>query len=363
MRRIQTGFVLVTAMALTATIAGCTSSSGSGSSGSSPKSSTSGAKYTYTSNGANVSTVDGVNLASSLGAMPAAHHERIAVILKSLTNQYWQGIESGVKAAASKFGVDVTVQAASSESAQTEQLTIAQTLISQKYDAYIVAPESTSNLTPALAQIEAQGAPVVNVDDARVAATVYVGPDHSLDGKGAAEFLAQHLPKGAEVAQVEGQAGSSAAILRIAGFKAGVAQTGLNMVASVPGNWDTNQAYADTQQILAQHPNVKGIYANNDTMAVGVAKAITDAGKSGSILVVGTDGIPQALSDIRGGTMAATLSPLPYYEGYWAVESAVRLLGGQQVPQWVKAPAQLITKSNADQYYNAQGDVKTGLYQ
>ncbi len=321
----------------------------------------SSAKYTYTSDQDGISKGEGVDLDSSLGAAPAGNNKRVAVILKSLTNQYWQGIEKGAKAAGADLGVDVTIQAASSEAAQTEQLTIAQTLVGQKFDAYVVAPESTSNLTPALQQMKGQGAPIVNVDDARIAGTTYVGPDHELDGTQAAEELAKLYPGDAKVAQIEGQAGSSAATLRIKGFKEGVAKAGtLDLVASVPGDWDADKAYAATQQIIRQHPDLKGIYANNDTMAIGVAKAVSQSGKK--IAVIGTDGVPEAVSGVRSGSMTATVSPLPYYEGYWAVESAVRLLGGQKVPQWVAAPAQLIDKDTVDKFYDNDGQVLTTLF-
>lgn len=317
--------------------------------------------YEYNSDQENLDSVEGVKFGEA--EMPSGEGERIGVVLKALSNQYWQGIELGVNAAAKEFGVEVVVQAASSETAHTEQLTIAQTMVNDKYDAYIFAPESTSNLTPALELIAKQGAPVVNVDDARIAATVYVGPDHELNGKFAADHFAQMFPDGGKVAQIEGQAGSSAAILRIAGFTAGVeAHENLELVASVPGNWDANQAFGATQQVLQQHPDVVGIYANNDTMAIGVSQAIIEAGKEGQILVIGTDGVPEAISAVRNGAMEATVSPLPFYEGYWAVEAAVRLLRGEEVKPWIVAPAQLITKENVDEYYSPDGLVLEGLY-
>lgn len=317
--------------------------------------------YSYTSDQEGIDSVEGVDLASSLGDVEASQDYKLAVILKALTNQYWQGIEKGAQAAADDFGVDITVQAASSESALTEQLTIAQTMVGQDYDAYVVAPEATSNLTPAIKQMQGQGAPIVNVDDARIAATVYAGPDHELDGSQAADQLAQLFPDGGEVAQIEGQAGSSAAILRIKGFKEGVEAAGnLDLVASVPGDWDADKAFSATQQIIRQYPDLKGIYANNDTMAIGVAKAVQQSGKD--IAVIGTDGVPEAVAAVRDGSMTATVSPLPYYEGYWAVESAVRLLEGQDVAPWVVAPAQLITADNVDEYYDEDGQVLTTLY-
>jgi len=320
--------------------------------------------YTYTSNDPNSAQVFGADMTKTLGEMPKPPTgTKIGVILKSLSNQYWQGIESGVKAAASDLGVGVDVQAVNSESDHTQQLTIAQTMIGKGYNAYIVSPEATSNLTPALKQMQEAGVPIVNTDDARVAATVYVGPNHELNGIGAAEFIAKNLPDGGEVAQIEGQPGSSAAILRIKGFKEGVAKhPNLNLVASVPGDWDGTKAYNAAQTLLQKNPNIKAFYANNDTMAVGVAKAVVDAGLQGKVIVVGTDGIPAALEGIKNGTIAATITPLPFYQGYWSTQAAVRLLAGQKVPAWVVAPAQLISKDNINDFFDESNNVKSGLF-
>ena len=236
-------------------------------------------------------------------------------------------------------------------------------MIGRHFDAYIVSPESASNLNPAVKQMQDAGVPIVNTDDARIAGTAYVGPDHELDGSQAADFIAKNVPDGGDVAQIEGQAGSSAAILRIKGFKEGVAKhPNLKLVASVPGNWDGTMAYNDTQTLMRKNPNIKAFYADNDTMAVGVAKAISDMGQAGKVLVVGTDGIPAALNGIKNGTIAATVTPLPYYQGYWSLEAALRLLAGQKVPDWIVAPAQLIDKTTMDKFYDADNNVKPGMY-
>ena len=320
--------------------------------------------FTYTSDDPKSASVFGAEMTKTLGETPKpAAGTKIGVILKSLSNQYWQGIESGVKAAAKDYGVDVDVQAANSESDHTQQLTIAQTMFGKNYNAYIVSPEAASNLTPALKQMQEAGVPIINTDDARVAATVYVGPSHELDGSQAADFIAKNLPDGGEVAQIEGQAGSSAAILRIKGFKEGVAKhSNLKLVASVPGEWDGTKAYNAAQTLLQKNPNIKAFYANNDTMAVGVAKAVVDAGLGGKVIVVGTDGIPAALDNIKSGSMSATITPLPYYQGYWSVQAAIRVLGGQKVQPWVVAPAQLITKGNVDEFFDKDNNVKPGLF-
>lgn len=320
--------------------------------------------FTYNSDKPDATQVTGADLTKTLGPVQKVDGLKFGVVLKSLTNQYWQGIAKGVEAAAKEYGVNVTVQAANSEADPTQQLTIAQTMIGRGFDAYILSPVSVSNLTPAVRELQRRNVPIANTDDARIPATVYVGPNHELNGVVAADYMAQLLPDGGEVAQIEGQAGSSAAILRIKGFKAGIEKhPNLKLVASVPGNWDGTLAYNATQTILRKNPNIKAIYANNDTMAVGVAKAVSDMGLAGKIIVVGTDGIPAALDGIKNGTISATITPLPYYQGYWSVQSLVRLLSGQKVPDWVVAPAQLITKDNMDQFFDDKYEVKEGLYQ
>ena len=320
--------------------------------------------YTYNSASPTATKVDGVDMSKTLGDFKQAPNLKIGVVLKSLTNQYWQGIESGIKAAAAKYNVEVTVQAASSESSATQQLLIAQTLFGKGFSGFILSPELASNLIPALKQMQDAGLPVINTDDARIAATVYVGPAHDLDGLQAADFIAKMAPEGGKVAQIEGQAGSSAAILRMKGFRDGLAKhPNLQLVASVPGNWDGTLAYNAAQNLLQKYPDLKGIDANNDTMAVGAAKAVSDMGRAGQVIIVGTDGIPAAMDAIQKGTMAATVSPLPYYQGYWSLEAMVRVASGQKVADWVVAPAQLITKDNMSEFFDKDFNMKPGLYQ
>ncbi|MBN8933826.1 MAG: substrate-binding domain-containing protein [Rhizobium pusense] len=320
--------------------------------------------FTYNSNSENLARIEGAKLTETLGAVPDAKGMKIGIVLKTLTNQYWQSMESGMKAAAKDYGVDVTIQAANSESDPTQQLTILQTMIGRGFDAYVLSPVSVSNLTPGVKQLQERDIPIVNADDARIDATVWVGADHEQAGAAAVEYIAKHLPEGGDVAQIEGQAGSSAGILRIKGFKKGLeAHTNLKLVASVPANWDVTQAYNAAQTILRKNPDLKAFYANNDTMAVGVAKAVADMGLAGKVIIVGTDGIPAALDAIQKGTMSATVTSLPYYQGYWSVQSAIRLKSGQKVPEWVAAPAELITKDNITKFFDEKYDIKPGLYQ
>jgi len=319
--------------------------------------------YSYNSSSPTASSLPGADFAKQVAPSKPKEGTKVGVVLKTLNNQYWQAVQAGMLAAAKDLGVHATIQAAKSETDPMQQLTIAQTMIGQHYDVYIVAPLTGSDLTPAIKQLQELGAPVVNAVDARVPSTVYVGSSHELDGSQAANYIAEHLPDGGEVAQIEGLAGSDAAFLRIKGFKEGIAKhPNLKLVASVPGNWDTSMAYNDTQTLLQKDPNIKAFYANNDTMALGVAKAVSDMGLGGKIVIVGTDGIPAVLNGIKDGSISATITPLPYYEGYWSMESAVRLVNGEKVPEWIISPAQIVTKDNIGSFYDSDMSEKTDLF-
>jgi ribose transport system substrate-binding protein len=86
-------------------------------------------------------------------------------------------------------------------------------------------------------------------------------------------------------------------------------------------------------------------------MALGVVEAVSNAGKPGEIIVVGTDGVPDAIKSIRDGSMSATVAAFPYVMGQTALEVAIRLLEGQDVPGTVVSQQELITPENVDEYF------------
>jgi ABC-type sugar transport system substrate-binding protein len=287
-----------------------------------------------------------------LGPVPKPKETiRMGVIEKTLINEHWQEMKRGYQDAAKKYGVDVTVQAAKDENDLSGQLALADTMSQQQYDVYAVSPLSPSNLQPFLAKAKSAGIPVINVDDSRVESRVFVGSDHEQMGRDAARYFARTLPKGAQVAQVEGQAGSPAAIQRTRGFKDEAQKLGLKVVASVPGDWDRQKSLDVARSILRSNPQVKAIYANNDTMALGVVEAVRAAGKVGQVQVIGTDGVPDAIKAIRSGEMTGTVASFPYDMGHTAVEAAVRLKSGQGVPNVIDSRQELVTKANVDQAF------------
>lgn len=326
----------------------------------------------YYSDSPCVEKLAGVDFFRKADALQPAKTFHIAVILKNPSDPYWQEISRGIRAAAEQYHADIVLKSGSGGASGKQQLAVAQRLASQNFDAYVVAPESSSNLFPALRQIKRRHLPIVNVGGARVAATTFVGPDHELEGRQAALMLASlyaqksniaklFFSQNAKIAQIEGALRSDATIKRIEGFERRVGQSDhLSLVDSVPGEGNGKTAYEAADTLMKQHPDLKAIYANDDTMALGAAEAVEAAEKD--IAVVGTGGSPAAIAAVRHGALAATVSALPYYQGFWAVESAIRLAQGQHIPGWIVAPAQVISKHNVHVFYDKDGKAQAGLY-
>ena len=289
-------------------------------------------------------------LEASLGAVPEpAADIKIGSIMKFLGNQYWIALGEGQTQRAEKYGITVDVQAAASESDQIGQLNSAETMLQNDYSALLVSPQVDTNLCAAVEKAENGGIPVLNVNDAVLpGAQQWVGPNQSQNGITAAEYLIANLPAGAEVAVIEGQAGVYAAQQRTAGFTDTATEGELEVVASVPGDWDVAKARDAAATIIQQYPDIAAFYANNDGMALGVAEAVKAAGLKGKILVIGTDGIEDAYAAIRAGDLTGTVDSYPYLTGQVSVDIALRILGGQDVPRAVYTPQALITSENVD---------------
>ena len=292
-------------------------------------------------------------LQAKFGDVPAAPAgTRIGGVSKTLTNEYWRSLGEGYEAYGKQAGVEVVYQAAQSEGDQLGQLSIAENLISQGFGALLLSPQTDSNLQPALESAEAQGIPVINVNDAVIPSVRhYVGNVQRDNGVRVAKWFLQNRPEGGKVAVIEGQAGVFAAGQRTKGFTQTITEGGkFTVVASVPGNWDRQVAYDAAATVLQQNPDLVGFYANNDGMALGVVEAVKAAGAQDKVVVFGTDGISDAYTSIRAGELTGTVDSFPVLTGEVAMEAALRLLGKQELPRVVSTPQALITKDNVESF-------------
>lgn len=296
--------------------------------------------------------MDWSQLEADFGAFPEVPAgTSVGGVSKTLTNEYWRTLGEGYGNIAAAHDIEFVYQAAANEGDQLGQLSIAETLITQGFDALLLSPQTDANLMPAYEAATAAGIPVLNVNDAVIPSVAhYVGNVQKDNGVRVAQWFIDHSD-GGKVAVIEGQPGVFAAGQRTAGFTKTIeAADGLDVVASIPANWSRELAYNAAATILQQHPDLIGFYANNDGMALGVVEAVKAAGLQEQVAVFGTDGVSDAYASIRAGDLTGTVDSFPVLTGEIAMEVVLRLLAGQDLPRVVATPQALITLDNVEDY-------------
>ncbi|HBO38247.1 MAG TPA: ABC transporter substrate-binding protein, partial [Pasteurellaceae bacterium] len=152
-------------------------------------------------------------LESKFGPLPTIKDgTKVGGVSKTLTNEYWRSLGEGYQNIAKEHNVFVSYQAAANEGDQMGQLSIAETMIAQGYDALLFSPQTDANLQPALEAAEAKGISVVNVNDAVIPSTrYYVGNVQKDNGVRVANWFIENKKGGGKVAVIEGQPGVFAA--------------------------------------------------------------------------------------------------------------------------------------------------------
>ena len=271
-----------------------------------------------------------------------ARKPTVALVLKTLNNQFFIDMEAGARAAADSLGIDLTVQAPEREIDVEKQMQIVENLLQRHVNVLALVPSGSKEIVPAIIKANIAKIPVVivdtRVDSATLAAangrvTTFIGSDNIEGGRIAGAFVAEKLNGHGTVAVLEGIPGHETGDARLAGFKAALARTpGVTIVASQTANWERDQAFNVMQNMLQAHPQITAVFAANDVMALGAVEAIAAAGKTHAILVVGFDAQDDARKAITAHTMAATIAQNPREMGRLAMLTAARIIKGESVP-------------------------------
>jgi ABC-type sugar transport system substrate-binding protein len=217
---------------------------------------------------------------------------------------------------------------------------------------YVVNPITATNLVGALRGVRQ---PIVNIDSpidaaaasrAHVRVRSYIGTNDFAAGRLAGAHMASLLRGGGELALIGGLANNVNSGVRLSGFERGIRGTRSRVVARVNADYNRTKAEIAAERILRTHPRLSGFFAASDNMALGIADAVDAAGKTGTVRIIGLDGIAEALDAVRAGSISATVSQYPYVMGHMAVEACAAAAGGARLPARVDAPIALLTRGN-----------------
>lgn len=261
----------------------------------------------------------------------------VGLSVSTLNNPFFVTLVNGAKAKAAELGVELIVVDAGDDSAK--QVNDIEDLMSKNIQVLIVNPVDSSAVAPVVGDAIAKGIKTVSVDRGVEGQTVDVAiaSDNVKGAELATEYLVELVGQGAEVAELTGIEGSSAAIDRGKGFH-NVADAKLNVVASQTANFNRAEGLSVMENVLQANPNILGVFAHNDEMALGAIEAVN--GKE--IVIIGFDATDDALAAIKAGTMAATVAQKPALMGETAVDAAVKLIKGETVDSVIGVEVELI---------------------
>jgi ribose transport system substrate-binding protein len=301
-------------------------------------------------------TVLALAVAATMAPARAADKPVVGLVMKSLANEFFKIMEEGAVKYAKQDGTFTLVPVGmNSETDIDTQINAVEGFVTQKVDIICLAPADSVGLVAPVAKAIKAGITVVNFDvalDKKALAQhnlkdfLFVGPDNSEGAYLAGKALGQKLGKGAKVFIIEGNPGADNATMRRKGFEKAAKEFGMNVLESKTAHWETEEANTLMTNLLTAHPDVQGVMAANDSMVLGVVKALDAAGKSGKVLVVGFDNIPAVQSLIKEGKVLATIDQFGPDMATNCIKTGFRVKKGEKLTGWQKTPVKLVTKKD-----------------
>jgi ribose transport system substrate-binding protein len=291
------------------------------------------------------------DLTEQLGRKP-----KVGLVMKSLANEFFQQMDAGAKAFAAENAdlFDFETVGMKDERDFASQVEAIENYITKQFDVIVIAPADSRAMVEPLAQAIDAGITVVNIDvaldeQAKEEAGVelaFFGPDNRAGAKLAGDELGKALGEGGKVVILEGNPEADNAVQRQLGFEDSVAEYGLDLLESRTANWETELANGVMTDFLTKYPDIQGVMAANDSMALGVVSALEAADKVGDILVVGFDNIPGVRPLVADGSMLATIEQFGANMAVFGIEFGLRELAGESFCGWQKTPIELVTAEN-----------------
>jgi ribose transport system substrate-binding protein len=261
----------------------------------------------------------------------------------------------GVLETAEKHGFEAIVSDANDSPAK--QVRDLEDLVVRQCDIILISTYFAEAIAPAVKTINDAGIPIVVLSSSLagdVDWTAHLSTDTLGTAREAGGYYVKELGGAGKVAQIEGKPGSVVNQMRGEGWREVLeAEEDIDIVAHVVANYQRAEALRAMEDVLQANQELDAVYCHNDEMALGAIQAAKEAGRGDSMWFTGYDALlPEVMAAIHNGDLKATWQYLPF--GVEAVEVAVRILQGQEVPKEIVFPSPLITQENVTEIWDPE---------
>ncbi|MBV8262134.1 MAG: sugar ABC transporter substrate-binding protein [Paraburkholderia sp.] len=293
-----------------------------------------------------------------LAARAQARKPKVALVMKSLANEFFLTMENGAKdyQKHNAADFDLITNGIKNETDTAAQIQIVEQMIVSKVDAIVLAPADSKALVPVVKKAVDAGIIVVNIDNkldsdvlkSKDLNVPFVGPDNRKGARLVGDYLAKRLKSGDPVAIVEGVSTTTNAQQRTAGFKDAMQAVGAKIVSTQSGEWEIDKGNAVAAAMLNEYPDIKALLCGNDNMAIGAVSAVRAAGKQGKVYVVGYDNIGAIKPMLKDGRVLATADQFAAKQAVFGIDTALKALKEHkkqsELSGIVETPVVLVTK-------------------
>jgi ribose transport system substrate-binding protein len=266
-------------------------------------------------------------------------------------DEFYITMDCGARQAAEELGVNYSVQGPN-EFDPTEQIPIVEAVVAQQPDAILIAPTERTALIGPLQQAQDAGITVVLVDtivdDPNIGIS-RIATDNVEGGRVAGETLVDLIGGEGTVFVNTTQPGVSTVEERQQGFEEVIeGEPGIEYLGAEFNNDDPTRAAQITSAVLADNPDLAGIFATNLFSAEGAATALREAGAQEQVQIVGFDASPGQVDQLEEGLVQALVAQNPREIGFQGVQTAVAALRGEEYEEEITTPLTVVTQDNLD---------------
>ena len=271
-----------------------------------------------------------------------------ATKIRDDTNDFWTSVISGCRMAAEEYESELEIMAPDKEENVEEQNRLLRAAIEKKPDAILFSPSSMNASDELLKEAKDKGIRITYIDSytKEDLQDLTVATDNVNAGRMMGEYARTLLDKDSKIAIVSHVKGVSTAVEREQGFREGLGDYAENIVETVYCNSLYEKSYELAQKLMEKYPDLEMIAGMNEYSAVGVGRAVSDAGVKDRIDVVGVDCSQEAINLMEMGVYKGIIVQKAFRMGYIGVEETIHMLNGDAVEKNIDSGCELVTPEN-----------------
>jgi ribose transport system substrate-binding protein len=270
----------------------------------------------------------------------------IGVVPKGANHIFWLTVKAGAEKAASEAGYTIEWNAPALEIDAKRQQDIVESMLNRRLAGIALAPVDKKAMAAVVERASRAGIPTVIYDsDVDTPERIsYIATDNKEGGRMAARRLGELLGGKGKVAVIGFMPGSASTMEREDGFSEELRAKfpEMQLLGVQFGMADRAKAMALTENLLTAHPDLAGLFADNESSSSGAVQGLKSR-SARKVKMVAFDASEQLVADVKDGWIDSLILQDPYRMGYDSVKAITRKLGGESPAPRIDLPATLAT--------------------